>query len=536
LINSLLKGFPLSNAQGSATQGPVVSENPDAQAFTNELIATLGKGAQFGTQPQLVNSEMSAEDQKALISNIVKALQSQDQTEEEQSVMQTPVIPLQGLPVQSPQVVPQPSLFAVKNPQQSGDLLASPGLDEISKDLAQSLLQAASNDPNSLALGSSEVNKLINHALLESQQFTESGVIDSKEVMGNLTTELQKKGLSDKALNEVSSKLAALSVKANLESIKNSKEQNQFNQVKGSANFGAEEYLALKSALSQKPQVPQQQVQSQPNKNVELVSFASKIASEKPSVIQAELGNTGSNLTEDFKQNHRNKFEASLSGAQGLNVVPGSPQQVSKEHSLSTKTISLEGAYSAPGKVDYDALQEKLTQMVGRESEMLIGQGGGKLRIQLKPANLGKIDITVETNKDRVDVKLIAENAQVKDLIQNHLSDLKNGLGSQSLKLAHFNIDIQNASPSQFSGDQQHANQQRQNGQGNREFFQEQHAQHQERREREARQEYEARDLNQDVFKGRGMLGAKKPAFSQAATESSTRAARKDFQALNAKI
>jgi flagellar hook-length control protein FliK len=63
--------------------------------------------------------------------------------------------------------------------------------------------------------------------------------------------------------------------------------------------------------------------------------------------------------------------------------------------------------------------------------------------LQLDPPDLGKLDIRLLLDGDRVQAQIIAESADVKALIQAHLPELRDALQSQRLDLDRVQVDVQ---------------------------------------------------------------------------------------------
>jgi flagellar hook-length control protein FliK len=71
-------------------------------------------------------------------------------------------------------------------------------------------------------------------------------------------------------------------------------------------------------------------------------------------------------------------------------------------------------------------------------------QDNREARLQLAPPELGKIDIQLVLDGERIQAHIVAESADVGALIQTHLPELKHALQSHRLDLDTVRVDIQN--------------------------------------------------------------------------------------------
>ncbi|MFW6386875.1 MAG: flagellar hook-length control protein FliK [Bacillota bacterium] len=100
--------------------------------------------------------------------------------------------------------------------------------------------------------------------------------------------------------------------------------------------------------------------------------------------------------------------------------------------------------------------------------------GVDKLRIQLEPESLGKVDLQLDVQEGKVQVRLVVENAKVRNHLEQNLQGLKANLVNQGLKVEGLEIKLNNnvdagAGENNFGFDQQMQGQtgDQQDGQGN---------------------------------------------------------------------
>ncbi|MDQ5988345.1 MAG: hypothetical protein CSYNP_04105 [Syntrophus sp. SKADARSKE-3] len=79
-------------------------------------------------------------------------------------------------------------------------------------------------------------------------------------------------------------------------------------------------------------------------------------------------------------------------------------------------------------------------------SRDLLDKGAGRVRLTLNPPSLGTLDMDVLVRNNRVEVMVMADNKDVRQILQTHLNDLKNALQEHGLQVDRFNIQWQNGS------------------------------------------------------------------------------------------
>ena len=73
--------------------------------------------------------------------------------------------------------------------------------------------------------------------------------------------------------------------------------------------------------------------------------------------------------------------------------------------------------------------------------ERNIKLGNNKFEIQIKPENLGKIEVIMEINGDNIDIAFKVDNSSVASLLSENNANLQKSLSSQGLNLNNFNLN-----------------------------------------------------------------------------------------------
>jgi len=79
---------------------------------------------------------------------------------------------------------------------------------------------------------------------------------------------------------------------------------------------------------------------------------------------------------------------------------------------------------------------------VSRSIVRAINQGETTLKIQLKPAELGRLQLTINNVGNSMKVSIIAENPAAKDILTANVNELKTVLASAGISLDKFDVDM----------------------------------------------------------------------------------------------
>ena len=158
-------------------------------------------------------------------------------------------------------------------------------------------------------------------------------------------------------------------------------------------------------------------------------------------VSSAESTNTGNDKQEGFR---------SMIDSAGAPVDKKEKSQslsmesVSGDSALHAQTEKTAAASSSSNEIrptDSSSPAEVLKQVVEKISPALQA-GQSEIKIDLTPASLGRLQLQVSTDHQQVTVKILAENAQVKDMIQNQAPQIKIELQQQGIKVDSVDVGM----------------------------------------------------------------------------------------------
>ena len=157
------------------------------------------------------------------------------------------------------------------------------------------------------------------------------------------------------------------------------------------------------------------------------------------------------NLSEEETSHLSEKKEPSL-GNNGKS--PHSQEQVNLQgrgHTDSGTIVSTEGGKS---KVDFEqvmsktelreATSHKVMEQVVKVAKVQVVNGQARAKISLHPPMLGKLQMHIITEGNQVKATFFAETAQVKEIIENNLPQLRQSFLQQGLKVENFNVFVGN--------------------------------------------------------------------------------------------
>ncbi len=97
---------------------------------------------------------------------------------------------------------------------------------------------------------------------------------------------------------------------------------------------------------------------------------------------------------------------------------------------------------SAKDPVNESHFAERAKEIFDK-AEMLVKDGGGSMKIDLSSHELGKLDLAVDVQADKVDLRIIASSENVKDILTQEIPKLRDALNGQNLHLKNVEISHQ---------------------------------------------------------------------------------------------
>ncbi|MCG8637772.1 MAG: flagellar hook-length control protein FliK [Desulfobacterales bacterium] len=129
------------------------------------------------------------------------------------------------------------------------------------------------------------------------------------------------------------------------------------------------------------------------------------------------------------------KAREELSSSTDINQVVQSTEKTSAANSLGTGNLE-------KTRQTFNSLPNHVTQQVGKNIVRAINLGENTLRLQLKPAELGRVFMTIDNNGDSMKVSIITENQSAKEILASNVNEIKTILSSSGISLDEFEVDM----------------------------------------------------------------------------------------------
>lgn len=110
------------------------------------------------------------------------------------------------------------------------------------------------------------------------------------------------------------------------------------------------------------------------------------------------------------------------------------------------QTEAVKSTFSMPQTIKPGEL---LNQVV-EQAKVVIGQDKTEMVIHLKPDHLGKLELKVVTEQGIVAAKFVAENQQVKEIIETNMQQLKDSLQKQGINIEGVSVQVGQEKKEQF--------------------------------------------------------------------------------------
>ncbi len=238
------------------------------------------------------------------------------------------------------------------------------------------------------------------------------------------------------------------------EPVENTSGQRIDNQIAGSADALVDRLFASFTRASEKKSPPEFSFQQVKDQFKNELMIPDKGQKGKKGLFSQAQSNAATSTETFFKE-----FEAVIS-KQGAGDSKGEPEGRPGFH-RETKTeqgkigdIIQDG--SGQGKNDIReslvnglraksperALPAYVTQQVNKSIVRAINQGESSLTLQLKPAALGRLTLTIDNTGNSIKVSIITENHAAKEMLASNVNELKTALSSAGISLDSFDVDM----------------------------------------------------------------------------------------------
>ncbi len=104
----------------------------------------------------------------------------------------------------------------------------------------------------------------------------------------------------------------------------------------------------------------------------------------------------------------------------------------------------------------YEVIKDNVLNSVDNGIKMMVAEGENRISINLKPPELGKIQVELIVKDNQVSARINTENIAVKEVIMTNLDQLKSNIENAGIAVDKFDVEVggfRNQFDQQFSGD-----------------------------------------------------------------------------------
>jgi len=179
--------------------------------------------------------------------------------------------------------------------------------------------------------------------------------------------------------------------------------------------------------------------------------------SDSPDSGNLSLNNIDTHTQNEFQENpeflnDRESTQKQLTNIEKL-PVDDKPEVItdSKEHyfglqgTSENKGESISGSelVTYSGRRTYKEVDEKqILKSIVRQARFMNQRGHSSAVIKLEPPNLGRLQLDIITNHSRITGRIVVESQEIKELIQNNISQLCESLAQNGLKVDSFDVQV----------------------------------------------------------------------------------------------
>ena len=143
----------------------------------------------------------------------------------------------------------------------------------------------------------------------------------------------------------------------------------------------------------------------------------------------------------NFKEKNTNSY---IEKDNGIFNAKNINENINLENSSNEKSFNQSRFSDSLLRNILDLKSNNINQRLAEIFERNIKLGNNKFEIQIKPENLGKVEVFMEINGDNIDITFKVENNNVASLLSENNVNLQKSLSSQGLNLSNLNLNYNN--------------------------------------------------------------------------------------------
>ncbi|ACL02720.1 Large adhesion/ Putative flagellar hook-length control protein (putative FliK) [Desulfatibacillum aliphaticivorans] len=147
------------------------------------------------------------------------------------------------------------------------------------------------------------------------------------------------------------------------------------------------------------------------------------------------------------------------SAASQTNEAQAASQSFQQEPAQASRTSE-----AAPQRPVLRPYEGQMAQQLGSQVVQALNRRDNRIRLQLHPQQLGKVDVNLNLKKNVLSVGMSAETEAVKEILISHVSELKNALADQGIVVDKIEVNVRQNPEQNLAQQQQGQGQGRQAG------------------------------------------------------------------------
>lgn len=105
------------------------------------------------------------------------------------------------------------------------------------------------------------------------------------------------------------------------------------------------------------------------------------------------------------------------------------------------------------GDMSRDGMRDTMVPRMAHNISYIAKRGGGQLTMTIHPKELGEVQLKVSTNGRDVEIKIVAQNADVANALRSGAGELADALSTQKLNVANIDISAKSGASGEFPSD-----------------------------------------------------------------------------------
>jgi flagellar hook-length control protein FliK len=153
--------------------------------------------------------------------------------------------------------------------------------------------------------------------------------------------------------------------------------------------------------------------------------------------------NSSNSSSKNFDNNNSNSFKGASFPNNAFNLKPNSENafnQILNKEEISTLSASADKSIEVEAQSNHKMV--KSAEVIKEISRFISKQEKGSLSFDIKPEQLGKMKITLDTTEHVIKARIEVENEQAKQLIERNINKLHEELSENGIQLNSLNISL----------------------------------------------------------------------------------------------